>query len=121
MTGVYPRYESPRRKLRLLTQPIYRYASPPRVEDGAIFVYSADVVVTDPDALLILEARQHDGQLRWEYAFARFHYIELTGYHRDKEAWKVEDDLGRTRQHRFGTDPGRDNIYYSVARPDQPK
>ena len=117
VTGVYPRYESPRRTLRMLSQPIYRYASPPIAQDGAIFVYSADVVVTDPDALLILEARPHDGTLRWEYAIARFHYVELTGYHRDREVWKVEDDSLLMRQHRFGADPGRDGIYYSVARP----
>jgi len=117
VTGIYPRYESPRRTLRLLSQPIYRYASPPAVADGAIFVYSADVVTTDPDALLIVEARPSDGQLRWEYAFARCHYIELTGYYRDKEVWKVEDDSVRARQHQFGADPGRDSVYYSVARP----
>ena len=55
VSGFYPRYESPRRTLRLLTQPVFRYTSPPQVEDGAIFVYSADVQAIDPDALLILE------------------------------------------------------------------
>jgi len=117
VSGFYPRYESPRRTLRLLTQPIFRYASPPRVEDGAIFVYSADVQAIDPDALLILEARPKDGKLRWEYAFARFHYIELTGYHREKEVWKVEDESLLTRQHQFGGGSYRDSIYYSVTRP----
>ena len=121
VSGLYPRYESPRRTLRLLTQPIFRYASPPTVEDGAIFVYSADVVVTDPDALLILEARHSDSGLRWEFTFARFHYIELTGFYRDKEVWKVEDDFLQSRQHRFGSDPGRDSIYYTVTRPELSK
>jgi len=117
VTGIYPRYESSRRNLRLLTQPIFRYASPPKVEDGAIFVYSADVEATDPDAFLLLELRRREGELQWEFAFARFHYVELTGYHRDKEVWKAEDDSARARQHKFGADPGRDSIYYSVAKP----
>ena len=118
VTGIYPRYESSRRTLRLLPQPIFRYESrSDSPQDGAVFVYSADVVATDPDALLVLEARQVDGRLRWEYAFARFHYIELTGYHGDQEVWKVENTSELSRQHRFGRDPDRDSIYYSVAAP----
>src|SRR5262245_12130167 len=117
VTGVYPRYESPRRTLRMLSQPVYRYASPERVLDGAIFVYTADIEVIDPDAVLLLEARPHDVGWRWEYAFARFHYVELTGYHREKEVWRVEDEALLMNQNRFGAGPGRDGVYYSVARP----
>jgi hypothetical protein len=118
VVGIYPRYESPRRTLRLLTHPIFRYEPTSGVaQDGAIFVYSADVVVTDPDALLVLEARQAEGKLRWEYAFARFHYIELTGYHRDTQVWKVESESLLARQHVFGAGPDRENVYYSVPRP----
>jgi hypothetical protein len=119
VAGIYGRLDdTTRRPLRLLTQPVFRYEPPGGiVRDGAIFAYSADVVVTDPDALLILEARQANGQLRWEYAFARFHFVELTGYHRDQQVWKVESSWPETRQHVFGADPDRDNIYYSVTRP----
>jgi len=118
VVGIYPRYESPRRTLRMMTQPVFRYEPTLGVgQDGAIFVYSADVVVTDPDALLVLEAHQAESKLRWEYAFARFHYIELTGYHRNQQVWKVESESVLARQHVFGAGPDRENIYYSVARP----
>jgi hypothetical protein len=119
VAGIYGRLDdTTRRPLRLLTQPIFRYEPPTGVaRDGAIFAFSADVVVTDPDALLVLEARQTDGKLRWEYAFARFHFIELTGFHRNQPVWKVESSWPQTKQHVFGADPDRDNTYYSVTRP----
>ena len=49
-----------------MTQPVLRY-QPEQGDaaDGAIFVFA---VATDPEALLMLEARRHSGALRWEYA-----------------------------------------------------
>jgi hypothetical protein len=118
VSGVYGRLDDiSRRKLRLLTQPIYRYE--PTVgatKDGAIFAYTHDVLGTDPDALLVIEARQFEPDLRWEYAFARSHFTELSGYHRDVEVWKVENDWPETKQHVFGDGPGREKVYYSVER-----
>jgi hypothetical protein len=119
VAGIYGHLDdTTRRPLRLLTQPIYRYEPAAGItQDGAIFAYSADVVVTDPDALLVLEARQANGKLRWEFAFARFHFVALTGYHREQQVWKVESSWPETSQHVFGAGPDRDNIYYSVSRP----
>jgi hypothetical protein len=102
-------------ELRLMTQPLMRYqptAGP--VVDGAIFAFA---VATDPEALLILEARQHAGSLRWEYAFARFHFVTLSAEHSGKEVWRVEPDKDMMRTV-FGNDPQqRDKVYYSVLKP----
>jgi hypothetical protein len=107
-----------RAQLRMLTQPIYRYEPTAGItKDGAIFAFTNTEFGTDPDALLVLEARQADDKLRWEYAFARFHYTEMSGNHLDKEVWRVEDTWKARKQHVFGADPGRDSVYYSVLKP----
>ena len=107
-----------RSQLRMLTQPIYRYEpTAGAAKDGAIFAFTNTEFGTDPEALLILEARESDGQLRWEYAFARFHYAEMSGNHRDKEVWRVEDTWQERKQHVFGSGPFRDQVYYSVLQP----
>ena len=102
-------------ELRLMTQPLLRYepTSGPAV-DGAIFAYA---IATDPEALLLLEARKNGGGLRWEYAFARFHFVTLTAQHGGKEVWRVEPDKDMMRTV-FGNDPQqREKIYYSVLAP----
>ena len=119
VTGTYGRLaDTTRRQLRLLTQPIIRYEpTAGTAQDGAIFAYTNDVLGVDPDALLVLEARTVDRKLLWEYSFARFHFTELTGYHREKQVWKVENEWPEPKQHVFGAGPGRDKVYYSVERP----
>ena len=106
-----------RSQLRMLTQPVFRYEpTAGATKDGAIFAFTNTEFGTDPDALLLLEAREFDGKLRWEYAFARFHYVELSGNHRGKEVWRVNDTWNQRKQHVFGAGPGRDSVYYSVLR-----
>jgi len=80
--------EGERQSLRLLTNPIYRYASPARgVADGALFAF---VVGTDPEALLVVEARGKEDETRWQYALARLNRDELTAYHHEQEVWRVD-------------------------------
>jgi hypothetical protein len=101
-------------ELRLLTQPIVRYEpTAGRAKDGAIFAFA---VGTDPEVLLVLESREHSGEQRWEYAFARSHFVELTAFHGGKEVWKAERDEAILRT-TFGSDDQRGKIYYSVVRP----
>jgi len=101
-------------QLRLLTQPILRYEpTTGPAKDGAIFALNAG---TDPDVLLVLEAREVAGKLRWEFAFGRLHFVALRASRNGKKVWSVERDL-ENRRHVFGSDPGRDKIYYSVVRP----
>jgi hypothetical protein len=102
-------------ELRLMTQPLLRYepTAGPAV-DGAIFAFA---VATDPEALLLLEARKNGSDLRWEFAFARFHFVTLSAQHHGKEVWRVEPDKDMMRTV-FGNDPQqREKVYYSVLAP----
>jgi hypothetical protein len=74
-----------RLELRLLPQPLYRYeSSDPDVLDGALFAF---VTSTDPEALLVVEARTKapaDGPV-WDYAICRLTDLGLLVRHKDKE------------------------------------
>jgi hypothetical protein len=78
-----------RGELRLLTQPIYRYASPEEaVLDGGLFAF---VQGTDPELFLLLEARGgKQGKARWEFAATRMNSVELQLRHRGTEVWAVK-------------------------------
>jgi hypothetical protein len=57
------------RELRLLTQPVHRYDSARHgILDGGLF---ALVEGTDPEAWVLIEAIQDDGERSWRYALAR--------------------------------------------------
>jgi hypothetical protein len=78
--------EDKRSDLRLLPTPLYRYpAARTGVVDGALFALVVEG--TDPEVLLILEAREKDGKTRWEYACGRFGVISSHVQHKDKEVW----------------------------------
>jgi hypothetical protein len=79
--------ERKRWELRLLPTPLYRY--PPAktgVVDGALFALMSSAG-TDPEVLLLLEAKEVEGKLRWEYACGRFSDWELRVERKDKEVW----------------------------------
>lgn len=115
-------------ELRLLPQPLYRYeAKPPREDatprreddghrisetllDGAIFSFALG---TDPEALLLLEARPAEGNpggWQWEYAFARFHYDGIIAKHTGQEVWRAERDPTQMSTQR-GDPASRDKTY----------
>ncbi len=74
-------------ELRLLRTPLYRY--PPAksgVVDGALFALMSSAG-TDPEVLLVIEAREADGKLRWEYACGRFSDLELNVQRKGKEVF----------------------------------
>ena len=78
-------------ELRLLPQPLYRYESTdPNVLDGAVFAYVTSAG-TDPEALLVLEARKPSGKdlPLWHYTISRFTDTELHVKHKDKEVFKA--------------------------------
>ncbi|MBW3543130.1 MAG: hypothetical protein KY476_22960 [Planctomycetes bacterium] len=80
--------ENVTRDLRLLTQPVYRYEPmDPDVIDGAIFAF---VLGTDPELLLLIEARRTEDGMRWHYAAARLNSVRLGLMHSGREAWSVE-------------------------------
>jgi hypothetical protein len=84
--------ENSKWEMRLLPQPIYRYEISDEksvVVDGAIFcfVWTAG---TDPEALLVLEARRTDKGVQWYYAAARFTNCEAWLQYRGKQVWRAE-------------------------------
>ena len=80
-------HKEKRLELRLLPQPLYRYESTdPDVLDGALFAF---VTSTDPEALLVIEARKQaaaDGPV-WDYAICRLTDLGLVVRHKGKEVF----------------------------------
>jgi hypothetical protein len=75
-------------RMRLLTQPIFRYASQAEhVTDGGLFGF---VQGTDPEVFLILEARETDAGSAWHYALARMNSTIFKVNYREKEVWAVD-------------------------------
>jgi hypothetical protein len=102
-------------QLRLLTQPLFRYEpEDKRVLDGALFAYSLG---TDPEVLLMIEARPVKDGHQWQFAFARFHYVELKALHKDREVFRAET-LPNISNLNIGSPQYRDSVYatYHVER-----
>jgi hypothetical protein len=79
--------DAQRWELRLLSTPLFRY--PPAktgVVDGALFALMSSAG-TDPEVLLVIEAREEGGKLRWEDACGRFSDLELRVQRRGKEVY----------------------------------
>jgi hypothetical protein len=74
-------------ELRLLPTPLYRYPSAKTgVVDGALFTLVSNAG-TDPEVLLLIEAKEVGGKMRWEYACGRFSDWDLHVQRKDKEVW----------------------------------
>ncbi|HEY7329291.1 MAG TPA: hypothetical protein VH592_16735 [Gemmataceae bacterium] len=79
--------EGKRYELRLLPTPLYRYPSAKSgVVDGALFTL-VSTEGTDPEVLLLIEAREVGGKQRWESACGRFSNRDLYVQRNDKEVW----------------------------------
>ena len=64
-------------ELRVLPTPLYRYpAAKTGVIDGALFALVSEAG-TDPEVLLLLEAREEKGKARWEYVLGKFSDCEI--------------------------------------------
>lgn len=91
--------EEPQEQLRLLSQPLYRYKDPqqtPGLVDGAIF---ALVQTTDPEILVLLEARENSaGAARWYMAFARMSRWKLHVRRSGETVWSVPWGPGNLRE-----------------------
>jgi hypothetical protein len=75
-------------KLRLLTQPLFRFKSgdSPENPDGALFGFAEG---TDPAGLLLLEARRTKEGERWHYAFTKLSTFAITGELGGKEIYSA--------------------------------
>jgi hypothetical protein len=77
--------EDVKRDLRLLTQPIYRYEGEhPDILDGALFAF---VEGTDPEVLLLLEARRVGKQYEWFFGAARMNSIHMRVLRGEETLW----------------------------------
>jgi hypothetical protein len=77
-----------RSELRLLPKPLYRYeANRPGLLDGALFAF---VVTTDPEVLLMIEARPGAADWAWHYGFARMSMVNLQAQHKDQRVWSAD-------------------------------
>jgi hypothetical protein len=86
-TGYETDVEDKRWELRLLPAPLYRYTSAKSdVVDGALFTLVSNAG-TDPEVLLLIEARKDGDKTRWEYACGRFSDRDLHVQYKDTEVW----------------------------------
>jgi hypothetical protein len=84
-------YQGKRWELRLLPQPLFRYESTdPDVLDGAVFAMVSSAG-TDPELILVLEARKWPGQAEpiWQFGAARFSDMGLTVKFRNAVLYEV--------------------------------
>jgi hypothetical protein len=101
--------EEKRWDLRLLPTPLYRYPTAKTgVIDGALFTLVSNAG-TDPEVLLLLEARKAGDKVRWEYALGRFSDRSLYVKRKDKEIWS----LVRSETNTFLHDP--QHLYRTYA------
>lgn len=77
-------------QLRLLPQPLYRYADPTPERDGAVFAFVWDTG-TDPEVLLRFETLEAEGKPKWHYQPVRFSWRALTLNHDNNSVWTVEE------------------------------
>jgi hypothetical protein len=96
-------------ELRLLPAPLYRYPSAETgVIDGALFTLVSEAG-TDPEVLLLIEARKEGDTTRWEYACGRFSDGSLYVKRKDKQVWS----LVRSETNTFLHDP--QHLYRTYA------
>jgi len=71
--------------LRLMDQPLYRY--PEQVEDATDGALFALAMATDPELLVLMEAREEAGQPAWHVGFARFGNKAMTVKEGERTVW----------------------------------
>jgi hypothetical protein len=92
-------------ELRLLPTPLHRYESADLdVIDGAVFALVSSAG-TDPEIILLIEARKTPEGPRWVFGAARFSDMSLWLKHKDQEVWSAirgpENTFNYDAKHRF--------------------
>jgi hypothetical protein len=79
-----------RYELRLLQQPVRRYADPDSgVVDGALFLFAYG---TNPEVAVVIEARwERASALAWRFGLARIASAELIVHVNDREVWHAAE------------------------------
>ncbi|PNY34501.1 hypothetical protein C2E31_22590, partial [Rhodopirellula baltica] len=101
---------SDRQPLRLLPNPIYRYATDHGsavggTSDGAIFAFAQG---NDPEVLLLIEATDEPESTAWRYGFVRASSAKLSAAFDDLEVWQAE---------KFPDDTKSVGAHYTVRQP----
>lgn len=80
-----------RQELRLLPQPLFRNEEgSSEVLDGAVFTF---VTGTDPELMLVIEARGKDDKCAWHFGAGRFTDLALELTHKQAVLWTYEAGL----------------------------
>lgn len=75
-------------RMRLLTQPIFRYSSPQeKITDGGMFAF---VQGTDPEVFLQIEVRETKSGPVWHYALSRMNSTVFRVRYKDQDVWSVD-------------------------------
>jgi hypothetical protein len=92
-------FQKERWELRLLTQPLYRYEKPSgETVDGSLFAFVTSAG-TDPEIVLVLEARTVNDDTAWHYRALRFSDSNLYVRHNGKDVWSSVRDDKHTLHH----------------------
>jgi hypothetical protein len=79
--------DNSRYELRLLATPVHRYDDTNAgIIDGAVFVFANG---TNPEVLLLLEAREDEDAGTWHYGLARLGHAEMHTSFDGTEVWTV--------------------------------
>jgi hypothetical protein len=96
--------------LRLLPQPVYRYdQESDAVFDGALFTF---VTGTDPELLLMIEARRRGTESQWQVVVCRHSHLTLRLEHSGVEIWRYvrgESVAANPAQHSYFSQHGVDD------------
>jgi hypothetical protein len=81
-------YKNVTRPLRVLARPLYRYnETPSDLLDGAMFALGSG---TDPEIILLIEARRTETGFQWQYAPARLSVMRLQVKYEKRLVWNVD-------------------------------
>ncbi len=58
---------------------------------------------TDPEVMLLIEARKSEDEFKWHFAAGRLNHLRMRLYHQEQEVWSVNFVPYATRIKRSGT------------------
>jgi hypothetical protein len=85
-------YDDKRWNLELKRRPIHRMAEGhPTILDGAIFTLVSTSAGTDPEVMIVIEARKVADQWRWHYSVCRFTDLKTWISLENEVVWSFEN------------------------------
>ena len=106
--------DNSRIELRLLAQPVYRYAEPAReIQDGAVFIFAHG---TNPETMLFIEGVGKSlTEARWNYSVVRSTSAELHVELDEHEVWSCQRFDGTNQG------PGKTHWVFALPMEDAPR